>query len=220
MSVSRSFVLVYFLSALSSIWVFLGDYHDFVFAPVVKCMPIWLLLGYLIYASNSIFRTVFIGLGLLCGSLGDAVLCYPGKSALAGGALFFLIAQLFYSSLLIKNFKYEAASLYRNLFVFVAWIFLCFTSFVGLHDLKIIFIVYVTALCFMTFLAQNQVNNDSYLMVGALSFLISDSLILFDIVWCPIEFRVFLVFSTYYLAQFFIATRLQGSVAPIIISRT
>ncbi|WP_422123269.1 lysoplasmalogenase [Planococcus sp. X10-3] len=150
--------------------------------------------------------------GLVFCSIGDATLHWflVGLSA-------FLIGHLFYIAAFLTQWKY---SLYRMLAILPLGIFgivMGMRMMEALQDsgdtaliLPVLF--YIFAIILMAWSAVMTGNR--WLIIGSLLFVVSDSVLAWNMFVSPVSFSHLAIMSTYYGAQFFIAHSVASFQAP------
>ncbi len=177
--------------------------QEYIFKPLTISLII--LVSYL--GTNSTYRNTII-LAMLFSLIGDIFLTLD-KSKFIYGLISFLIAHLIY----IFAFKHQVS------FGMPYYMFLPFTLYgilmykfleKNLGKLKIAVIVYILTILIMGLTAINRYYIDANnfnlsLLIGALLFIISDSVIAINKFKGKFNSAEFIILSTYYLAQLLIA---------------
>ena len=186
---------------------------DLIFKPLIVIS----LLVYL-FIMNGIKRkaVVFAISGLILSSSGDVLLLFQKQNALffMGGLISFLLAHVAYIFYYVRSSDVIAAKKLNAKLIFVLMLVLFGTVFYsilynGLGGLKIPVFVYTVVLIGMNVSALNRygkVNSKSFdlIMLGAICFLLSDSLLAFNKFYMPLPFGGILIMGTYAAAQYFI----------------
>ena len=150
-------------------------------------------------------------LALLFSLLGDVLLMFVHKSAnfFISGLISFLIAHIMYIFVFLKNRNYEKNTLLFSgiLLIYGASIFYFLHD--GLGDLFIPVLIYMTIILLMAntaFSRKGSVPILSYnlVLIGAILFIISDSLLAINKFYQPIYLAHTSIMFTYTLAQLFI----------------
>lgn len=148
--------------------------------------------------------------GLFASLVGDCFLMLPTKPLLPGLGSF-LVAHIIYVVAFATRAPIEWSFwlLLTGIFL-VVW--LAGMGAFMLNKLGKLLIpgpVYLVALAGMVFFASNvasqELVNGQLLLVGAVFFLVSDSALAFNRIYQPYRAAQFLILSTYYVAQYFIA---------------
>ena len=154
--------------------------------------------------------------GLLASLVGDCFLMLPTKPLLPGlGA--FLIAHIIY----VIDFASRTSVVWSFWLILTAVLLLVWMAGLGafmfnkLGKLMIPGPIYIGALGGMVFFTSNAASQGliggESLLIGALLFLVSDTALAFNRIYQPYRAAQFLILSTYYPAQFFIAA---SAIAP------
>ncbi len=143
--------------------------------------------------------------------LGDVLLMFVDKSSnfFMSGLIAFLIAHIMYVSVFLKK---QNSS--KNVYFFIASLLLyAFGMFYflkdGLHSMLIPVVIYMFVILLMAttaFLRKDMVNNLSYnlVFVGAIFFMISDSLLALNKFYEPVLYPNITIMLTYAIAQYLI----------------
>ena len=149
---------------------------------------------------------------LLFSWIGDVVLLFANQGAVyfIVGLVAFLVAHLLYIFLYIKIQKIKSTKYLPYIIIVLAYL-IGLLSFLWnkLYDLKIPVVIYATVLSTMLLYAIKgafiwQPPYGKMVLLGAIFFVISDSLLAINKFHHPIPFASFLIMSTYLLAQFLI----------------
>jgi alkenylglycerophosphocholine/alkenylglycerophosphoethanolamine hydrolase len=182
-----------------------------------KALPIILLFVRVLLTARSVPHSRVVAAGLFFGCLGDALLELERRSWYRGpwfvlGLAAFLIGHALYiwaflaterdllRSGLSGMVRYFAAPWFVAVVVFA--LFLTF----GRLESALVAPVFVYAMTIMTMLGVALVLKDQWVTFGALLFVCSDLLLAVDRFVVPVPQSTFLIMTTYYGAQFFIAT--------------
>jgi len=154
---------------------------------------------------------ILIFLALVFSLLGDILLMFVTQSSFffIGGLVSFLVAHIFYVSVFLKQ---RNKSIKGTLFIgsMLAYGLLLFYILkASLNDMLVPVIFYMIVILTMAataFLRQGQVVKSSFVLVliGAILFLISDSILALNKFYQPLPFSNFSIMFTYAFAQLFI----------------
>lgn len=150
--------------------------------------------------------------------LGDTFLMFSGEKYFMFGLGSFLITHLFYIFTFSRNWL-KSNILARIFFVIFSIIMLFLLQHNISNSLIIPIVIYMITITIMAISAsERNANSESYRMVllGAILFLLSDSLIALDKFVVPIPFQTFLIMGTYVLAQYLIAVGFLKRNSPIL----
>lgn len=192
---SRNTSLAYlFFSILFIAFTFIPDPRAFW---MFKIFPIILLCVEVTRDTNFSSTKVLIT-ALIASVFGDMLLHFdmfvPGLSA-------FLIAQVFYAFLFLKNRKSFKNRFGITLILSIYLIGVLFVLYPKLGGMQIPVIAYMAVISLMGFLAVQSSYPMKWAVLGALAFILSDSLIAVNKFIFDIPFERLVVMSTYYAAQ-------------------
>lgn len=152
-----------------------------------------------------------IFLALAFSLLGDILLMFTNQSSsfFICGLVAFLIAHVFYILLFLKQRNTSKNGIVFIGFMLAYGMLLFFILKASLQDMLIPVILYMLVILTMAtsaFLRQNQVVKSSYILVfiGAILFMISDSILALNKFHQPLPFSSFSIMFTYAFAQLFI----------------
>jgi alkenylglycerophosphocholine/alkenylglycerophosphoethanolamine hydrolase len=145
-----------------------------------------------------------LALGLALCTAGDVLLdLNPRLFAFGLGA--FLLAHLAYTRLFVRNrtfgIRLDPPHLAVLLLILVYSVTLSVWIVPSVHDLAVPVVVYILALTTMVCAAILARFRQRWVAVGAILFLISDSLLAIHKFKTPVPMRDYLVWTTYYLGQ-------------------
>jgi len=161
------------------------------------------------HLDHKLRRMIFFALGFSL--LGDFLLMFVNQSAnfFIGGLIAFLIAHIFYVLVFLKQRNRS-----KNPFLFIGFVLLygmLLFYFLkdGLGDMLLPVILYMVIILSMSstaFLRQGYVVKNSFFLVfiGAILFMISDSILALNKFYQPLAFTNFSIIFTYAFAQLFI----------------
>ena len=208
MAVNKNNTLVFITLAISFILSTLLKPYPFSWA--VKMLPIFLLIAItwqhskqLIVQQKSTSVRFFI-FGLLFSSCGDFLLDYNQQDWFIFGLAAFFIAHLCYLiSLKPFNNVHVADRKTLILITYIGFGVLMFMLFInGLAELFIPVLAYMVVLLLMALATVFSHRSNLWLVLGGISFVLSDSLIGFDKFNSTIVQNQLWVMATYYFAQF------------------
>jgi uncharacterized membrane protein YhhN len=171
-----------------------------------------------VYFSEKFNSKKVLLMALFFSWIGDVVLLFSdhGELYFIAGLLAFLISHLIYILLFTKqlnsrNIKNISAFWMGIGFIILYFSILIFTLFPKLGTLKIPVLLYATVITTMLYFAFKgslkwTEKFGDLILVGAIFFVGSDSILAFDKFYSPIPFNSFLIMSTYCIAQYFIVS--------------
>lgn len=148
--------------------------------------------------------------------VGDIILMFADKGELyfIAGLIAFLLSHIFYIILFSKQLK-----IYLKKSKIIFWVGVTAIAFYlivmmlillpSLGDLKIPVFVYALAISIMLLFALKGFLNwqkpaNSYILIGAIVFVASDSFLAFDKFYAPLQYSSLMIMTTYLLAQYLI----------------
>jgi len=148
--------------------------------------------------------------------IGDIILMFAdqGKLYFIAGLLAFLLSHIFYILLFSKQLK-----IYLKKSKIIYWVGVTAIAFYlivllllllpSLGDLKIPVFIYALTISIMLLFALKGFLNwqkpaNIYILIGAIIFVASDSILAFDKFYAPLQYSSFLIMTTYLIAQYLI----------------
>ena len=197
----RIITTIYWLLALSYITSTLTTTYSWSF--LHKAAPI-LLLGVIVWKQAGLPTRWWLIAGILSSAAGDMLLALPLKHSFILGLSAFALAHILYSKFLfdwrnLSRLNLLTVSLFSAYLVVMLFLLL---PAVGSLQLPVVSYFVVISLMFISALAANT--QGYALRLGALLFVVSDSLLAINAFITPLPLQSVLVMSTYYAAQFFI----------------
>ena len=171
------------------------------FSWVLKFLPILVLLHYSwqqLSLTRESAHKLFVA-GLAFSALGDFFLDYDRVNWFVFGLGSFLVAHLFYI------FSLKPVVLKRVPIILLYCLYgmgMFSLIYSGLGELFIPVLVYMTVLLLMGITTLLSQKSNTWLIIGGISFIVSDSLIGLDKFYYEIPFASFWIMTAYYLAQF------------------
>ncbi|MDP4663217.1 MAG: lysoplasmalogenase [Salibacteraceae bacterium] len=198
--------------AISAVYITLILFHLNEFGAFIK--PLLLLsLILAVYKASTFKSKPILLIALLFSWLGDVLLIFVNRGELFFilGLVSFLISHLFYIALFLK--QQSATPLNRAFFgigiaATLAYLGTFLTIIVPhLGSLKLPVIIYAAVICIMLAVAIRgalvwKPNANIMILIGAISFIASDSLLAFNKFYNEFAMAGFFTISTYLLAQF------------------
>ena len=186
-------------AAIFSLSTFVEPYP---YSWVVKIIPMLILIFIALQNQNTTSDKLFVT-GLLASLCGDFFLGYDGLNWFVFGLASFLIAHLFYITSLLPT---TLSMIKRRLPAILAYVAFSLSMFniiaPGLDKLFIPVLIYVIVLLLMGISTLISKKTNLWLILGGLSFIVSDTLLGVNKFYTPIPYSHFLIMLTYYFAQF------------------
>ncbi len=223
MSSSRKKIFASIFILIVAFVLFASSSHSFLLEIVFKPLIVVSLLVYLFVESGHKGKAVYYAIsGLLLSLLGDVLLIFQEQHTLffIGGLVSFLLAHVSYVLYYLRSSDLTAVKKLKNkilyiLLMVIYGIVMYSMLYNNLGELAAPVFVYTSILISMNIFALNRygkVNENSFnlILVGAIIFAVSDSLLAFNKFFLPIPLAGIWILSTYATAQYFIV---QGILA-------
>jgi uncharacterized membrane protein YhhN len=170
-------------------------------------MPVLMLFLYESFKGSVVLETLLIFGALVFSWLGDLALMFPDKFFLMGVGAFFLAQVLYISAFFRYRETIRSWLNWKTLILIIYGCYLIYRLMPNAGELAIPIAIYGSTLIAMALFATNaqpKNNSSAYLQgaIGALLFVISDSLIAVDRFMVSVGFRDVLIMSTYLIAQY------------------
>lgn len=191
--------------------------HSFLLTLIFKPLLVISLLFYLFMEDGHKEKSIIFAIsGLLLSLAGDVLLIFQEQNSLffIGGLISFLLAHLSYIFYYVRSSDSINVKKLKNKTIFILsmvvyGIILYALIYNNLGSLKAPVLVYTVVLISMNIFAINRygkVNNESFklIMIGALYFTLSDSLLAINKFLLPIPLAGGWIMITYSAAQYFI----------------
>jgi uncharacterized membrane protein YhhN len=180
-------------------------FKPYPFSWAIKLLPIILLIGvaWQTLKGKGLDGRFFIA-GLVFSACGDFILDYDRDSWFIFGLGAFFIAHLCYLASLkpyVRSLKQAQYLLISLLYVSYGGLMLWLLAS-GLGELFLPVVAYMSILLLMALATVLSEKSNAWLVVGGISFVLSDSLIGFDKFYTPIENVHIAIMVSYYFAQF------------------
>ena len=196
-------ILLILAAVLASAYLFLPQYFVFPVSGLIKTAPVWILAVIAWREALKAYR-LFLSLALVFSVVGDFALAAPVQWTFAVGMAAFLIGHLFYLLVFSVNLrKWSQLDFSRQTIIVLIGLYAVVMGAIVLPKtgaLMPAIAVYFIVLSLMA-AASFASNIPRWTRIGALLFVLSDTLIGIDKFLAPIEFRHLSVMSTYYAAQ-------------------
>ena len=204
-----------------------GIINSFILEIIFKPLIVISLVVYLFIEEGHKRKAVTFAIGgLLLSLVGDVLLIFQGEGPLffIGGLISFLMAHILYIFYYFRSSEIVAEKKLKNKFVFILLILIygiifCLLLNDRLGALKVPVFLYTTVLLSMNIFALNRygkVNDKSFklIMIGALCFALSDSLLAINKFLLPIPLAGVWIIATYATAQYLITQGVLRSPSP------
>ncbi len=153
---------------------------------------------------------MLLSIALLCSSLGDILLALRNGNYFVFGLLSFLVAHLFFITLWLRHWATPLETTGKQKLLIVALILFLAAMLwwlLPIPGLSLPVAIYMCVLTTMVMIAALADFKSNWVVIGALLFLLSDTLIALSTFKHVVDGKLagLLIWSTYYLAQYFIA---------------
>jgi uncharacterized membrane protein YhhN len=204
------FVLAFYIIYLATVWFKVPDVN-FYLKPL-------LIPSLIMYATT---RSYFSGKGILVqalvlSTLGDVLLLFSDYNELffISGLISFLIAHIIYIRLFLRklNSSFSYPWVFGSLALIGVYLFYFLSTMWGkLETMKIPVTIYAFVISTMLFVviqlfASKSLRKGEILLLGAFLFVVSDSLLAWNMFYQEIAHASFWVMSTYLFAQLFLVS--------------
>ncbi len=204
------FVLVFYIIYLATVWLKMEEINYYL-------KPL-LVPGLILYA---VTRSYFSGKSILIqalvmSTLGDVLLLFSDINELffISGLISFLIAHLIYIRLFLRklNDSFSYTWVFSSLaFLGIYLYYFLSTMWDNLKTMKIPVTIYALVISIMLFVviqlvASKSLRKGEYVLLGAFFFVVSDSLLAWNMFYQEIAHGSFWVMSTYLFAQLLITS--------------
>ncbi len=186
----------------ASIFVLTRFFNSYPFSGLVKILPMLLLIGVTLKYAKNHYDKIFLS-GLIFSALGDFILDYEPINWFVFGLGAFLFAHIFY----IVSLKPIASDLAKKRGKIIATYCiygLAMFSLIStrLGELFIPVLIYMSVLLLMALTTLVSEKSNKWLIIGGLSFVVSDSLLGINKFYTLIPYASAFIMISYYFAQY------------------
>ncbi|MCJ7654668.1 MAG: lysoplasmalogenase [Dehalococcoidia bacterium] len=195
--------LLYIFAAFAIIFIATLPFQPYAGNFVIKAIPaISLAVLALITVSRMTGKLLFVSL-LLCAAGDVALELEAGKYFVIGLGLF-LIAQIMFIATFSRDFKMQRSRIPIIVVLAIYALAIAFILTPSLREMAIPVYCYLVAITLMGIFAALRGAKNKFTLYGAVSFIVSDSIIAINKFMMPVPAADYLVMITYYLAIFLI----------------
>jgi uncharacterized membrane protein YhhN len=187
---------IFWLSAI--LFIALLPYTPSVLTTLLKIVPI-AMLAILVLRSTGDWKRIGIFAALVFSASGDI---FMEQDNFILGLSFFLIAHICYLVVFCRNIEFNLLRLLLGLIIVSSTFISASILSPNLGELAIAVYFYIGVIAAMGITASLGANNHPLVILGALAFMVSDSIIAFNRFDAPIEGAHYAIMVTYYLAQY------------------
>lgn len=185
----------------SALYLACVSYISFPLTTFLKPIPIICLIIGVLQTDLIRWAKILIITALGFSMLGDIVLSLPIKLQVELGIGCFLLAHCCYIFLFLNNYKFNLSHLFYFLPVILYSCFILYIILPNLGTLTIPVIIYFCIILLMVFSAFQVKSQRLMMAVGGISFLLSDSILAYNMFVLPQVDMIIVIMFDYYLAQ-------------------
>ncbi|MGC6583891.1 lysoplasmalogenase [Paenibacillus sp. Dod16] len=210
----KRYVLPFIILIMSLLYIFFIPSEPLLVKLLFKLIPMWLIIlfAYRQFPPHASKVHYLLLSGLFFCMIGDGTLIW-----FVVGLTAFLIGHLFYTAGFLGRWRYSLPRLLSivPIAAYSVWMGIPLVSSLksnGEQALMIPVIAYIAVISFMLWTAIMTGNR--YAMVGSLLFVISDSILSWNMFVADIRYSNVWIMTTYYAAQFLIARSISAFDSP------
>lgn len=200
--VSKSWLLL--IVAAMLVYLASLSFSPYSIKPLVKALPIWCLIVVAARCCNSKAKTLLM-LALAFSSLGDVFLATSYQLSFMLGLGSFFIAHVFYCIVFYRGLTQTTPFSLGSINKPLSALLIVYASIIGAiilphtGELFVAVVFYFVVLTTMGIFAFSSSN--FFIRFGALSFVVSDTILAFETFLQPPAYSEYLIMTTYYTAQ-------------------
>jgi len=194
---------LYIFGAFAILFIGLLPFEPYPGNFVIKAIPaISLAMLAFVAISGSRGKLLFASL-LFCAAADIALELAAGKYFVIGLGLF-LIAHILLIVTFSRDFKFQKSKIPVIILLIVYLKMMAFVLTPSLKEMAIPVYIYMAAIMLMGIFASLRASKNDFTLYGAISFIVSDSIIAINKFMMPVPAADYIVMITYYLALFLI----------------
>jgi uncharacterized membrane protein YhhN len=194
---------LYIFAAFAVLFIVLLPFEPYPGNFVIKAIPaISLAVLAFVAVSGSRNKLLFTAL-LFCAAADIALELAAGKYFVTGLGLF-LIAHIFFIITFSRDFKFQNSRIPVIVMLVVYSMMMAFILTPSLKEMAIPVYTYMTVLTLMGIFASLRSAKNAFTLYGAISFIVSDSVLAINKFMIPVAAADYIVMATYYLSLFLI----------------
>jgi uncharacterized membrane protein YhhN len=194
---------LYIFGAFSVLFIGLLPLEPYLGNFVIKAIPA-LSLAVLAFIAVSGARGKLLFSALLFCAAADIALELAGGKYFVVGLGLFLIAHIFFIITFSRDFKFQKSRVPVIVLLAVYSIMMALVMTPSLKEMAIPVYIYMTALTLVGIFAALRAARNDFTLYGAISFIVSDSIIAIDKFMMPVPAANYIIMITYDLALFLI----------------
>jgi len=195
--------LLYIFLAFAILFIALLPLEPYSGNFIIKAIPALSLAALpFIAVPGSRGKLLFASL-LFCAAADIALELEAGKYFIIGLGLF-LIAHILFIITFSRDFKAQKSQIPVIIMLIVYAKMMAFIMTPYLKDMTIPVYIYLTAITLMAIFASLRISKNDFTLYGAISFIVSDSILAINKFMMPVPAADYLIMITYYLSLFLI----------------
>ena len=194
---------LYIFGAFAILFIGLLPLEPYVGNFVIKAIPAMSLAVLAFIAVSGIRGKLLFTSLLFCAAADIALELAAGKYFVAGLGLF-LVAHIFFIITFSRDFRFQKSKVPVIILLIVYAKMMAFVMTPSLKEMAIPVYVYLTAITLMAIFASLRSARNDFTLYGAISFIVSDSVLAINKFMMPVPAADYAVMITYYLALFLI----------------
>jgi uncharacterized membrane protein YhhN len=194
---------LYIFTAFAVLFVVLLQFEPYPGNFIIKAIPATsLAILTFIAVSSSRGKLLFTAL-LFCAAADIALEVAAGQYFVIGLGLF-LVAHIFFIITFTRDFKFQMSKLPVVVLFIVYSVMMAFILTPSLKEMAIPVYAYMTALTLVGVFASLRSAKNDFTLYGAISFIVSDSVLAINKFMMPVAAADYVIMVTYYLSLFLI----------------
>ena len=194
---------LYIFGAFAVLFIGLLPFEPYTGTFVIKAIPA-LSLAVLAFIAISGSRGKLLFVALLFCAAADIALELAGGQYFVAGLGLFLVAHIFFIITFSRDFKFQTSKIPVIVLLVVYSAMMAFILTPWLEEMAIPVYVYMTAITLMGIFASLRAARNDFTLYGAISFIVSDSVLAVNKFMFSFVGINYIVMVTYYLALFLI----------------
>ncbi len=195
--------LLYIFLAFAVLFIGLLPLQPYAGNFVIKAIPA-ISLAALVFIAVSEVRGKLLFASLLFCAAADIALELPIEMSFMLGLGLFLIAHIVFIVTFSRDFKMQKSRIPIIVLIAIYAVSMAFVLTPWLKEMAIPVYIYITAITLMGIFAALRASKNKFTLYGAISFIVSDSLIAINKFMMPVVAADYIIMITYYLALFLI----------------
>lgn len=169
-----------------------------------KALPILMLLGIAVFHRGHV--SYWLPIALIFSACGDILLALPIANSFVLGLGSFLLAQCSYAMLLTKWRSWDKKQAWMLALLVLFLLGMAALVIPNSGDMMVAIIPYMAVIGWMAYSAILATDTDKTIVLGAVFFVVSDSVIALNKFVVDVPFEGPIIMSTYYAAQYLLVT--------------